>query len=88
MSSTTFTVDDLRRLLREGAGADEGIDLDGDILDQDFAALGYDSLALLETGARILREYQVRLDDSVIASARTPRELVDAVNATAPTTSV
>ncbi|MYR46950.1 acyl carrier protein [Streptomyces sp. SID5910] len=79
--SAPFTLDDLRRILREAAGADEGVDLDGDILTTDFEALGYESLALLETGGRIEREYGITLDDDTLAEARTPGELVDAVNA-------
>ncbi|MER7193723.1 acyl carrier protein [Streptomyces flaveolus] len=78
---TPFTLDDLRRILREAAGADEGVDLDGDILGTEFEALGYESLALLETGGRIEREYGITLDDDTLAEARTPGELVDAVNA-------
>ncbi|WP_306329340.1 acyl carrier protein [Streptomyces venezuelae] len=81
MSSNTFTLDDLKRILREGAGADEGVDLDGDILDTHFETLGYESLALLETGSRIEREYSITLDDDVLSDADTPRALIEAVNA-------
>jgi minimal PKS acyl carrier protein len=80
MSGHQFTVDDLRRILREAAGADEGVDLDGDILDADFPSLGYDSLAVLESGSRIEREFGVRLDDDTLTDARTPRALIEAVN--------
>nr|WP_198031086.1 MULTISPECIES: acyl carrier protein [Frankia] len=75
-----MTIDDLRRVLREGAGAEEGIDLDGDILDTSFESLGYDSLALLETTSRIANEYGVKLSDDAATSARTPRELLELVN--------
>lgn len=81
MTQHPFTIDDLRRILREGAGADESVDLDSDIEELEFDELGYDSLALLETGTRISREFQVDLDDSTLTSVRTPRELIDAVNA-------
>ncbi|WP_330290078.1 acyl carrier protein [Streptomyces sp. NBC_00576] len=80
MSAREFTVDDLKRILREGAGADEGVDLDGDILDTDFESLGYESLAMLETGSRIEREFGVMLDDDAVTDARTPRALIEAVN--------
>ncbi|WP_410537957.1 acyl carrier protein [Streptomyces sp. KL2] len=80
MAATRFTVEDLRRILREGAGADESVDLDGDILDTDFEELGYESLALLETGGRIEREYGIKLDDSALTDARTPRALIELVN--------
>jgi act minimal PKS acyl carrier protein len=80
MPGHQFTVDDLRRILREAAGADEGVDLDGDILDVDFPSLGYDSLAVLESGSRIEREFGVRLDDGTLTDAGTPRALIEAVN--------
>ncbi|MFF1920171.1 acyl carrier protein [Streptomyces sp. NPDC058221] len=79
MPSTEFTIDDLRRILREGAGTEEGVDLDADILDTEFEQLGYESLALLETCGRIEREYGVRLDDDALA-ARTPRALLGLVH--------
>jgi act minimal PKS acyl carrier protein len=81
MSKLMFTIDDLRRILREGAGADDGVDLDGDIRDVRFEELGYESLALLETGLRIGREFGVELDDSTLIDVETPGALVDAVNA-------
>nr|WP_202425756.1 acyl carrier protein [Streptomyces sp. HUCO-GS316] len=65
----------------EGAGADENVDLDGDILDTEFEELSYESLALLETCGRIEREYGISLDDSVLTEAKTPRAMVEAVNA-------
>ncbi|OEU85658.1 actinorhodin polyketide synthase [Streptomyces abyssalis] len=80
MSEREFTLADLKRILFEGAGA-EGAALDGDILDTSFDALGYESLALLETGGRIEREYGITLGDSVITDGATPRALVEAVNA-------
>ncbi len=79
--SAHFTLDDLRRILLEGAGAAENVDLGGDILDAPFEELGYESLALLETGLRIGREYEIELDDDVLADAETPRDLIAAVNA-------
>ncbi|MEU8685755.1 acyl carrier protein [Streptomyces sp. NPDC048611] len=81
MSKTEFTVEDLKRILLEGAGADEGVDLDSDILDTDFESLGYESLALLETAGRIEREFGITLDDEVFVDNPTPRALVAAVNA-------
>ncbi|MFF1481964.1 MULTISPECIES: acyl carrier protein [unclassified Streptomyces] len=78
--ATTFTLDDLKRILLEAAGADEGVDLDGDILDTEFEVLGYESLALLETGGRIEREYGISLDDDALTDATTPRALIEVVN--------
>ena len=40
-----FTLEDLKRVLREAAGEDESVDLDGGIMDTEFGELGYDSLA-------------------------------------------
>jgi act minimal PKS acyl carrier protein len=82
MSTQEFTLTDLKRILLEGAGADEGVDLDGDtVLNTDFVSLGYDSLALLETGGRIEREYGISLDEEIFAQGLTPRSLLAAVNA-------
>lgn len=84
MSAKQFTLDDLRRILQEGAGTDDGVDLDGNILDTPFEALGYDSLALLETGGRIEREYGISLEDGALTNSSTPRELVELVNSILP----
>ncbi|MET9083505.1 acyl carrier protein [Streptomyces sp. NPDC090075] len=80
MPERTFTLDDLRRILLESAGSEEGVDLYGDIEDSDFEELGYESLALLETGGRIEREFGVSLDDVNLSDITTPRALVAAVN--------
>jgi minimal PKS acyl carrier protein len=79
MTTTAFTIDDLRQVLREAAGTDENVDLDGDILDTDFESLGYESLALLETCGRIEREYGISLDDAIDVLI-TPRSLIEVVN--------
>lgn len=76
----TFTVDDLKRILFSSAGVQDGVDPGSDILDRRFDELGYESLALLETGLGIEREFGVRLDDSLLTEVDTPRALVDAVN--------
>ncbi|MFH0246523.1 phosphopantetheine-binding protein [Streptomyces sp. HK10] len=81
MPSNQFTLDDLRRILIEAAGTEENVDLAGDILDTRFAVLGYESLALLETGGRIEREYGIVLDDDDLSDELTPGDLIDAVNA-------
>ncbi|MDT3397084.1 acyl carrier protein [Streptomyces sp. B1866] len=81
MGTRRFTLDDLKRILLEGAGAAETVDLDGEILDLGFDELGYESLALLETGGRIEREYGITLDDQELTDGATPRRLIDAVNA-------
>jgi act minimal PKS acyl carrier protein len=80
MAAKEFTLDDLRRILRDAAGADESVDLDGDILDTEFEALSYESLAVLETGSRIEREYGISLDEDVLSINHTPRALIEVVN--------
>ncbi|MFJ9445092.1 acyl carrier protein [Kitasatospora sp. NPDC101235] len=76
---TEITVDDLRRIMREGVGEREGF-LDGDILDLGFAELDIDSLALLETATRIEREFDVNLPDSLVTEAATVGGLLAMVN--------
>ncbi len=80
MSTPQFTFEDLRRILFEGAGAAEGVTASGDTVDTTFEALGYDSLALLETGSRIEREFAITLDESAVTQAVTPRDLIAVVN--------
>jgi acyl carrier protein len=75
-----LTISQLRLILRESAGEEEGSDLDDDFEDSAFADLGYDSISLLETGARIEQDCGVKLDDDLITSVRTPRALLAAVN--------
>lgn len=70
---------DLVRLLSESAGADEEVDLSGDITDTPFFELGYDSLALLQLIGVIQREYGIALDDDAV-SAVTPGEFIALVN--------
>jgi act minimal PKS acyl carrier protein len=80
MRNRTFTVEDLRRILRECAGEDESADLNADISDATFEDLGYDSLALLETANKITREFAIAIADDDLAFVDTPGELVKLVN--------
>jgi act minimal PKS acyl carrier protein len=75
----TFDLEDLKRILRAGAGVDPAAGLDGEIAGVDFEELGCDSLAMLETCTRIEREYGISLGDDAVAGARTPAALVDLV---------
>jgi act minimal PKS acyl carrier protein len=78
---TTMTLDDLRRILVECAGSEEGVGSpDGDLLDASFEDLGYDSLALMETAARIKQEFGVSIPDDEITEVETPRALLALVN--------
>jgi act minimal PKS acyl carrier protein len=74
------TIDDVRRILIAGAGDIETSELDGDIAALKFEDLGYDSLALLETAARIEQEFGVRIPEEQITEVNTPLELLDLVN--------
>jgi len=80
MATKLFTLDDLKRTLREAAGVAEGVDLDADILDTEFEVIGYESLALLEAGSLIEREYGISLDEEAVGEANTPRAFIDVVN--------
>ncbi|MFJ4961849.1 Actinorhodin polyketide synthase acyl carrier protein [Streptomyces sp. ADI96-02] len=74
------TLTDLTRMLRESAGEEEGVDLEGGILDTPFIDLGYDSLALLQVIGLVQREYGVSVPDGAVADAETPRALLDVIN--------
>jgi minimal PKS acyl carrier protein len=75
-----FTLTDLTTLLRECAGADESVDLDGDVLDVTFTDLGYDSLAVLQTTGCIENDYGIALDEEAVSAADTPRAYLGLVN--------
>lgn len=75
-----FTLNDLVDLLRKSAGEDESVDLNGDILDNSFEELGYDSLALLNLAGYIKREYGVELDEKIVSDSSTPRALLAGIN--------
>ncbi|MFH9608912.1 acyl carrier protein [Streptomyces sp. NPDC017448] len=77
---TAFTITQLTGLLREAAGEDDTVDLDGDVLDTAFADLGYDSLALLQTTGCIERDHGVTIDEDAVAEAETPRQYLALVN--------
>ncbi|MFF2807085.1 acyl carrier protein [Streptomyces sp. NPDC058000] len=79
MTHPTFTFEDLKDILREGAGADPET-LKQTILDATFTDLGFESLALLETLGRIERQYDIALDDAAFTGASTPRALITLVN--------
>lgn len=75
-----MTINDLRRVLASCAGESDNTRWGGDILDWDFDDLGYDSLARMETAARIEQRYGVHIPDEHITELRTPRQLLDFVN--------
>ncbi|MGP4003262.1 acyl carrier protein [Streptomyces sp. 8N706] len=82
MTTTALTLEDLTRIMRECAGEDESVNLEGDILDVPFADLGYDSLALLEAAGAVERKLGVKLSDDAVGEAGTPRLFLALANET------
>ncbi|MEX3100660.1 MULTISPECIES: acyl carrier protein [unclassified Streptomyces] len=84
--NTPMSYDDLRAILVEAAGSAEGVDLTGqDILDSDLYDVGYDSLALIEVGARIQQRYGIDIPDEEVTELRTFRTILDRVNSSIAT---
>lgn len=81
MTASRFDFDALSRILRDCAGVEPQDAFNGEALDATFDELGYDSVILMETLARITREYQVTLEDEAVTVDTTPRLLIDLVNA-------
>jgi act minimal PKS acyl carrier protein len=79
-TDSVVTLADLITMLRESAGEEEGVDLNGDVLDTPFVELGYDSLALLQVIGRLGREYGVSLPDEAVVEAESPRALLALIN--------
>nr|CAM34343.1 putative acyl carrier protein (ACP) [Streptomyces tendae] len=77
---SSFTLEDLRAIMRDSIGVDESVDLTGAQADTDFGTLGYDSLAVLELAGRIQRMHGIPLADDDLLTASTPREVVALVN--------
>jgi minimal PKS acyl carrier protein len=81
----TFTQADLVRCIREAAGEDEGLDLDGDIADMTFADMGYDSVAMVEVTLLVERELGIGLpEDDRTGKDATPKQFVELVNELLP----
>ena len=76
-------IDDLRRILVQCAGESDSAAFANDITSVSFEDLGYDSLALMETAARISQEFGVTIRDEEIIEARTPGEIIALVNGAA-----
>jgi act minimal PKS acyl carrier protein len=78
--SNQITMADLKRALEQGSGVQEGVDLERDLVLKTFRDMGYDSLAVLETGLRLSRENSVEIDDEVFTDLETPQQLLEQVN--------
>ena len=77
---TQLNIDELRRLLAECAGESEDGAAGGDIAERTFEDLGYDSLALIETAARLKQRFDIDLDDDDVVTAETPGALLALAN--------
>jgi len=75
-----LTLDQLRTMMRTCAGADEDVDLDGEIGGRPFTDLGYDSLAVLEIQKVIQLEFGIELPDDSLEEMTTPDSTVAYVN--------
>ncbi|ACZ87056.1 acyl carrier protein [Streptosporangium roseum] len=76
----SFTLDDLKEVMRACAGVTDSVDLDSDIADITFTDLGYDSLAVLEMAAKLQNHLGVVIPDDVAEQLPTPRALAEYVN--------
>jgi minimal PKS acyl carrier protein len=76
----TFTLNDLRTIIRESAGDADVHDPGTEIEHTSYAELGYDSLVLLEIAARIKQGFAVDVPDDTVAAGSTPATTVTAVN--------
>lgn len=75
-----ITLRELQDVIRECAGEDESAQSLVDAANVPFDQLGYDSLALLETQARVRRDYGVDFSEADLGDIATPQEFVDFVN--------
>ncbi|CAM4108139.1 acyl carrier protein [Nocardia ninae] len=75
-----MTIDDLRRILIASAGEPDRPVSDTEFADTLFEELGYESLALMESAARIEREFGVGVPDDRLIDLRTPGEFIALVN--------
>ncbi|MEW1544990.1 acyl carrier protein [Streptomyces tsukubensis] len=75
-----LTLPDLVEIFRQCAGEAEGADLKSDdVGDRELAALGYDSLALLEAISHVERKYAIGMPDAE-TRIRTLNEFLDEAN--------
>jgi act minimal PKS acyl carrier protein len=75
-----MSMDELRGIMIACAGGDDLETVHGDVSGVSFEDLGYDSLALIETAAKLKLEHGVDIAAEQIIEARTPRELLILVN--------
>jgi acyl carrier protein len=75
-----LTLDQLKQIMLRCSGVDDGVDLDGDIADQQFRDIGYDSLAVLEMASQLQREYKLDIPDEAIEGLKSPGDVLRYVN--------
>jgi len=73
-----MNIDDLRGIFIAAVGCDDA--LRGDISDTPFDDLGFDSLALIETAAKLKREHGVVIPEEQLTEVRNPGELLALIN--------
>lgn len=76
-----LTLNDFIEVTRSRAGESSEGALDETIIDVLFEHLGYDSVALMEVVSEIKHAYGVDLSGGAVGALRTPRMVLDAVNA-------
>lgn len=79
-----LTIEELFQALIESAGESEIELAPSDSLDVPFSDIGYDSLALMETAAKITKRTGIKVDDQELNAAETPRQLLDLFNRAMP----
>jgi minimal PKS acyl carrier protein len=75
-----LTIDQLKQIMLRCSGVDDGVDLSGDITDEQFRELGYDSLAVLEMASQLQREYKLEIPDEAIEELNSPGDVLRYVN--------
>lgn len=78
MPAPTFTANDLKQILVDQVGLEE--DDFPDDLDTSFAAVGLDSLALIEMALALEHDYGLNVSDLDLSTLTTPRATIDHAN--------
>ncbi|WP_078287964.1 acyl carrier protein [Mycobacterium sp. D16R24] len=74
------TLAQLHKILVACAGGDDDTEISPESATIEFEELGYDSLALMETAARLQREYGVHIAEEDLADLTTPQQMLDVIN--------
>ena len=82
--SREIDIKDVWNALIQGSGTDDADQLLSDLETKSFDDLGYDSLAVLETGLRLRRDTNSSAPDVEIAGVRNAHELITLINSYLP----